>query len=168
MNAKETTSGKCVKGRESLWTREGKFQDVTIRSASRVGRAIEDGTMSEKRRNKVSMQKDGVEGIFADNGNGKLVLTGYRIKADAKGVSQVVPPELRTSPVPRKEEVVAALRRILPKLGLEKQMPIESRHAVSLMGDPHDLITAIAATRKRSCNHLFVCATRYQIRGFMI
>ncbi len=100
----------------SRMLKDGETFDEALETALRVGDAIERGTTSERRGNKVYMRKDGVEGIFADNGNGQLVLTGYRIKADETGVSQIVPPALRTASVPRKEDVVAALPHIIPQI----------------------------------------------------
>ncbi len=57
----------------------------------------------------------------ANNPNYKANGAGTRfslgVKADETGVSQIVPPALRTTSVPRKEDVVAALPRIIPYFG---------------------------------------------------
>ena len=37
-------------------------------------------------------------------------MTGYKIQAGVFGGDKLVPPELRTTPLPRKEDVVAALK----------------------------------------------------------
>lgn len=93
----------------SRMAKDGQSLLEAIETAIKVGDAIERGVIQGKQGNKISFQKDGYEGIVAKNYDGSLVVTGYKIEAGVLGGDKLVPPELRTLPLPRKEDVVAAL-----------------------------------------------------------
>ncbi len=96
--------------------KDGETLENAIDIAIKVAEAAAFGKETNKRYNQHFFDLGGIRAIVADKEDNSFVITGYEISADDSKVHKLPPQNLRSIPLGRKEEIVAALKNRLAQI----------------------------------------------------